>query len=66
MLQVDAGTGAATTIIRTKDRRGIDVAADGTIYVVEAGKKRIGRFRAGWVPWAVNPRLAQVRLPCCG
>lgn len=38
--------GRTTTLIKTGQPRGIDVGADGTIYVVEAARKRVGRYSA--------------------
>jgi serine/threonine protein kinase, bacterial len=46
VLRVDPGSGAASTLIATGRPRGIDVASDGTIYLVEAGTKRVGRYSA--------------------
>jgi streptogramin lyase len=44
VVRVDPATGASATLFRTADPRGIDVAADGTIYVVESEAKRVGRY----------------------
>jgi len=46
VLRIDQGTGAVSTLIRTGEPRGLDVADDGSIYVVEAETKRVGRFGA--------------------
>lgn len=46
VVRVDPATGAGATLFRTADPRGIDVAADGTIYVVESEAKRVGRYSA--------------------
>jgi streptogramin lyase len=46
VLRIDPRSGTASTLIRTRQPRGIDVAADGTIYVVEAGPKHVGHFGA--------------------
>jgi serine/threonine-protein kinase len=42
--RVDPDSGASSTLIRVADPRGIDVAPDGTIYVVESETKRVGRY----------------------
>lgn len=44
--RIDPQSGAGSTLVQTGEPRGIDVAPDGTIYVVEAGTKRIGHFSA--------------------
>jgi sugar lactone lactonase YvrE len=44
VVRVEPNSGASATLIRTADPRGIDVAPDGTIYVVEAEAKRLGRY----------------------
>ncbi len=38
--------GRTTTLIKTGQPRGIDVGADGSVYVVEAVRKRIGHYSA--------------------
>lgn len=45
VIRVDPA-GGVSTLVRIGEPRGIDVAADGTVYVVEAVAKRIGRFSA--------------------
>ncbi|MGZ8782240.1 MAG: Vgb family protein [Gaiellaceae bacterium] len=42
--RIDPRTGAVTTLLETGTPRGLDVAADGTIHLVEARSKRVGRF----------------------
>jgi sugar lactone lactonase YvrE len=44
VVRVEPNGGASATLIRTADPRGIDVAPDGTIYVVQAEAKRLGRY----------------------
>jgi sugar lactone lactonase YvrE len=44
VVRVDPDSGASSTLIRVADPRGIDVAPDGTIYVVESEAKRVGRY----------------------
>ncbi|MFL6013975.1 MAG: NHL repeat-containing protein [Gaiellaceae bacterium] len=46
VLRIDPQTQAATALIRTGEPRGIDVAGDGSLYVVEAVRKRIGHYTA--------------------
>ena len=46
VVRVDPSTGSNATLFRSADPRGIDVAADGTIYVVESQAKRVGRYSA--------------------
>ena len=46
VLRIDPQTGATTTLIRTAEPRGIAVAADGSLYLVEAGAKRVGHYSA--------------------
>jgi sugar lactone lactonase YvrE len=46
VLRVDPDGGAPSTLIRVGQPRGIDVAADGTILLVEAAAKRVGRYGA--------------------
>jgi hypothetical protein len=46
VLRVDPDGGASSTLIRVAQPRGIDVAADGTILLVEAVAKRVGRYGA--------------------
>jgi streptogramin lyase len=46
VLRVDPATGGSATLFRIADPRGIDVAPNGTIYVVEAEAKRVGRYSA--------------------
>jgi streptogramin lyase len=56
VVRVDPATGAGATLFRTADPRGIDVAPDGTIYVVESEAKRVGRYSAaGTRRGAVGP-----------
>jgi sugar lactone lactonase YvrE len=47
VVRVDPASGASATLFTTADPRGIDVAPDGTIYVVESESKRVGRYNAG-------------------
>ena len=42
--RVDPDSGQARPSSESRDPRGIDVAADGTIYVVESETKRVGRY----------------------
>ena len=46
VLRIDPRTHATTTLFRTGEPRGIDVAADGSVYVVEAATKRVGHYAA--------------------
>ena len=46
VLRVDPQTHATTTLIRTGEPRGIDVAVDGSLYIVEATAKRVGHYSA--------------------
>ncbi len=46
VLRIDPQTHATTTLIRTGEPRGIDVAGDGSLYVVEATAKRVGHYSA--------------------
>jgi sugar lactone lactonase YvrE len=46
VVRVDAATGAATTLFRTGQPRGLAVAADGTIVVVNGEAKRLERYTA--------------------
>ena len=46
VLRAEPGSGALSTVIRTGQPRGIDVAADGRIYLVEAVAKRVGLYGA--------------------
>ena len=46
VLRIDPQTGATATLIRTAEPRGIAVAADGSLYLVEAGAKRVGHYSA--------------------
>ncbi len=46
VLRIDPQTHATTTLLRTGEPRGIDVAGDGTLYVVEAATKRVGHYTA--------------------
>jgi sugar lactone lactonase YvrE len=46
VVRVEPNSGASATLIRSADPRGIDVAPDGTIYVVEAEAKRVARYNA--------------------
>jgi streptogramin lyase len=47
VLRIDPRSGKATTLIRVGEPRGIDVAEDGSIYLVEATAKRVGHYSAG-------------------
>jgi sugar lactone lactonase YvrE len=49
VLRVDPATGAVTTLISVTQPGGIDVAPDGSIYLIELGAKRIGRYSAAGV-----------------
>lgn len=44
VLRIDPQTGAASVVLETGEPRGLDTAADGTIALVEARSKRVGRF----------------------
>jgi streptogramin lyase len=58
VLRVAPG-GAVSTLIRVAQPRGLDVAANGTLYVVEAVAHRVGRYdRSGRRFGAVGPRFA--------
>jgi streptogramin lyase len=46
VLRIDPQTGATGTLIRTTEPRGIAVARDGSLYLVEAGAKRVGHYSA--------------------
>jgi streptogramin lyase len=46
VLRIDPQTHATTRLIGTGEPRGIDVAGDGSLYVVEATAKRIGHYTA--------------------
>lgn len=58
VLRIDPKSGKATTLIRVGEPRGLDVAADGTIYLVEATAKRVGHYTAaGKRLGSVGPRF---------
>lgn len=44
--RIDPRTGRGSTLLETGEPRGLDVAPDGTIHLVEARRKRVGRFGA--------------------
>src|SRR5262249_53914112 len=44
VLRIDPQTGRTTTLIRTAEPAGIDVGADGSIYLVEAATLRVGHY----------------------
>jgi len=44
--RIDPRTGVSSTLIKLTQPRGIDFAADGSVYVVEGVAKRIGHFSA--------------------
>jgi streptogramin lyase len=46
VLRIDPQTHATTTLIRVGEPRGIDVAGDGSLFLVEATAKRVGRYSA--------------------
>jgi len=46
VLRIDPQTHATTTLIRVGEPRGIDVAGDGSLFVVEATVKRVGHYSA--------------------
>jgi streptogramin lyase len=58
VLRIDPRTGKQTTLIRVGEPRGIDVAADGSIYLVEASAKRVGHYSAaGKRLGSIGPRF---------
>jgi glucose/arabinose dehydrogenase len=66
--RVDPKTGAATTLMKTGEPRGIDVAADGSLYVVDAAAHRVAHFmsngrRLGWVGGRFGDPYAVVAAP---
>jgi streptogramin lyase len=59
VVRVDPDSGASSVLFRVADPRGIDVAPDGTIYVVEAEAKRVGHYSsAGTRLGVVGPLFA--------
>ena len=46
VLRIDPPSGATTTLIHTARPRGIDIAGDASIYLVEGAAKRVGRYDA--------------------
>jgi len=46
VLRIDPRTHATTTLVRVGEPRGIDVAGDGSLFVVEATAKRVGHYSA--------------------
>lgn len=58
VLRIDPRTAKTTTLIRVGEPRGLDVAADGTIYLVEATAKRVGHYTAaGKRLGSIGPRF---------
>lgn len=58
VLRIDPKNGKTTTLIRVPEPRGLDVATDGTVYVVEATARRVGHYTAnGKRLGSVGPRF---------
>jgi glucose/arabinose dehydrogenase len=58
VLRIDPKKRAETTLIRVGQPRGINVAADGMLYLVEAATHRVGHYRSN------GRRLADVGPAC--